>query len=159
MSNYPTRDGFVCKMPKPGDGTRIMHRPDGSLYLSWDRPRTMAMDAAIGGPRGGPDDNDFTTPGAGGYDLEDKVRQLLEGKLSTEDLDALCNLLDPGSDTAPAPVAQDRGRRRQARDQIPSMPQMQRLVAQGAANRAQRVQDEIADLTKRFPALKTARVV
>ena len=52
------REGFNCPMPKPGDGTRIMRRPDGSLYCSWDRPAVkMALDAAIGGPPDYPDYN------------------------------------------------------------------------------------------------------
>ena len=159
MPNYPTRDGFRIPMPKPGDGTKIVCHSDGTMTCSWDRPR-MALDAALGSkPMGyGSADNDpdDVDNNPGGDDTENKVRQLLEGKLEPADLDALCDLIF--GDDAPAPAAQDR-RRRQARDAMPSRATMERLVAQGAANRAQRAMDEIANLSKRFPALKGARVV
>ena len=70
------------------------------------KPAIMALDQAM--PKYGSADNDYPdVDDPGGDDLEDKVRQLLAGKLSPADLDALCNLLDPDDDTAPVP-AQDR---------------------------------------------------
>ena len=126
------------------------------------KPLALAMDAAM--PKYGSGNNDYpddVDDSPGGEDTEDKVRQLLEGKLDQADIDALCDLIFPDED--PAPPAQDRGRgRRQAHDRRPVMPSkatMQRLVAEGAVRRADRVLKQHADLMKRFPALRGARVV
>jgi hypothetical protein len=145
---------------------------DVALY----RPMlAMAMDEAGPPPRedlskaawgSGDDDPDDFNPAA--PDTEEKVRQLLEGKLDPADLDALCNLIfSDDTDTAsmpaaPAPAGQDRGKQgRQAHDRRPVMPSkatVDRLLAEGAARRADRVLQAHADLMKRFPALKNARV-
>ena len=103
----------------------------------------MALDAAIGPP----DYADYNDNS--GFDTEDKVRQLLAGKLDPAGLDALCNLIRR-TDTGPA---QDRRRRRfgLAHDAA-----LRRHVSTSLARRAQA---EIADLTKRFPNLAGARVV
>ena len=85
------------------------------------------------------------------------MRQLLQGKLSPEDLDALCDLIFPDDNTAPMP-AQDRRGRRQARDAMPSRAEILRRVAASGEVRAARVMKQHADLIKRFPGLKNARV-
>jgi hypothetical protein len=142
---------------------------------------TMAMDGApaIGGPPGSPNYRDYNPtaptntprPAAGSAtgdddpddfnpaadDTEDQVRQLLEGKLSPEDLEALCALIFP-DDTAPAP-AQDR--KRQARDQrltMPSRAEIMRRIAAAGEVRAARALKSHEALISRFPALKNARV-
>jgi hypothetical protein len=165
----------TVRVPSPdrGTGYRVIRGFDGKMTtvpltgadVALYRP-VMAMDAAIGGPKGSPDYTSYNatddldadvTPGS--EDTQDQVRQLLEGKLDQADIDALCNLIFPDEE-APAP-AQDRGRRRQAHDRRPVMPSratMEKLVAEGAARRADRVLREHADLMKRFPALKNARV-
>jgi hypothetical protein len=125
--------------------------PNGTNYERLYLVRKpMAMDQAFD-----PNDN------PGEQDTEEKVRELLSSKLSQEDLDQLCNLIfraDTG--TAPGTVAQDR--RRQAHDRRPVMPSramMEKLVAEGAARRADRVLKQNADLMVRFPALRGSRVV
>jgi hypothetical protein len=90
------RDGFTIPMPKPGDGTKLMCRPDGSLYCSWDRPPArMALDAALPRSRLGYDaditDIDDNHDGSG--DLGDKIRELLTGKLDDGDIEALIRLM------------------------------------------------------------------
>ena len=157
------RDGFTIPMPKPGDGTKIMCRPDGSLYCSWDRPAArMALDAALPGAKSGgygSADVDLDTPDSSGDDLRDQIHQLLEGKLDPADIEALLTLIEgPDTDTAPAP-AQDR--RRQARDQrlvMPSKAEIMRRIAASGEVRAARAVQSHADLVRRFPALASARV-
>jgi hypothetical protein len=128
----------------------------------------LAMDAAMPGAKfagyGSSDDvpDDVTDDNPAAPDTEEKVRELLSGKLDPADLDALCNLIF-GDDDAPAPTpAQDRRGRRMGRDQrlaMPSRAMMEKLVAEGAARRADRVLKQHASLMDRFPALKNARVV
>jgi hypothetical protein len=113
------------------------------------RPERMAMDAAIGGPPGSPDYADYNATDDSA-DLADKIYELLAGKLEPADLEALIRLIQPEE----VGIAQDRGRRGIALDAL-----MRRRVAEGAQTRARRVIAETADLTKRFPALKGARVV
>jgi hypothetical protein len=144
----------------------------------------LAMDAAVGGPPGSPNyadynptaPSDMPRPAAGsatgdiddindpdneGFDLEDKIRQLLEGKLDDADVEMLIKLIQPeDTDDAPAPAAQDK-RRRMGRDQrlvMPSKAEILRRVAVSGEVRAQRAQKQYADLCQRFPALKSARV-
>jgi hypothetical protein len=126
-----------------------------------------AMPAAKSGgygsaDNGDPDDVDINTPDSSGDDLGDKIRQLLEGKLDDADIAMLIQLIEGPDETDPAPPAQDRGKRgRQAHDRLPVMPSkatVERLLAEGAARRAERVLQAHENLTKRFPALKNARV-
>jgi hypothetical protein len=149
------RDGFNIPMPKPGDGTRLMCRPDGSLYCSWDRPAArMALDSAIGGPKGSPnyassnatDDIDLNTPDSTGDDLRDKIHQLLAGKVDDADIETLLALIEGPDDTP----AQDRKRGgRQAHDRRPAMPSRAEILRRVAASgevRAQRVLEQNAKL-------------
>jgi hypothetical protein len=109
------------------------------------KPERMAMDAALGDP----DDNDSNVDGSD--DLVDKIYQLLAGKLEPADLEALIKLIQPDDDEPMPAQAQDR---RLALDAL-----IHRRLAQGAQIRARRARAELADLGKRFPALKNARVV
>jgi hypothetical protein len=149
-------------MPSP-NGTNyerlyIIRRPFAEA-MAFDAAMPAATSRGYGSADDDPDDFNPAAP-----DTEEKVRELLGGKLSLEDLDALCDLIfSDDTDTAsmpaaPAPAAQDRGRRRQAADRMPSRATMERLVAEGAARRADRVLKQHADLVKRFPALASARV-
>jgi hypothetical protein len=122
----------------------------------------MALDAAMpkygSGDNGDPDDIDINETDNEGYDLEDKIRQLLEGKLDDADVEMLIKLIQPDND-APAP-AQDK-RRRMGRDQrlvMPSKAEILRRIAVSGEVRAQRAQKQYTDLCQRFPALKSARV-
>jgi hypothetical protein len=133
------------------------------------KPALMAMDEAGPPPRedlsksawgSGDDIDDINETDNEGYSVCDKVRMLLEGKLDQADIDALCALIDPDSDTAPA---QDRGRgRRQAHDSqrlvMPSRAEIMRRIAASGEVRAARVLKQHAALVARFPALKNARV-
>jgi hypothetical protein len=162
-------------LPNRGDGYRVIRGMDGKMTtvpltgadVALYRPM-LAMDQAMPAAKGGygsgddPSDIDNMDDNPAAPDTEDKVRQLLEGKLDPADLDALCNLIF-GDDDAPAPAAQDRGKRggRQAHDRRPAMPSkatVARLLAEGAARRAERVLKQHASLMDRFPALKNARV-
>ncbi len=163
----------TVRVPSPAAGTgyRVIRGTDGRMttvpLLAADvalyRP-LLAMDAAIGGPKGSPDyasynatdDDPEDHPAAS--DLEDKIRQLLEGKLDDADIDMLIQLIQPDDNGTTMP-AQDRGRRRQAADRMPSKATVDRLLAEGAARRADRVLKQHADLMKRFPALRGSRVV
>jgi hypothetical protein len=122
------------------------------------KPAIMALDAA---PKYGIADDypDDVNDNPGGTDTEDQVRQLLEGKLSPEDLDALCDLIFPDDSAAPMPAA-DR-KRRMGRDQrlvMPSKAEILRRVAASGEIRAARAEKQYSDLCRRFPALKHARV-
>lgn len=158
------RDGFTIPMPKPGDGTKIMCRPDGSLYCSWDRPAArMALDAALPGTKSGgygSADVDLDAPDSSGDDLRDQIHQLLEGKLDPADIEALLTLIE-GPDTDTAVPARDR-RARQAHDSqrlvMPSRAEILRRVAASGEVRSARILKQHADLCRRFPALATARV-
>jgi hypothetical protein len=149
--------------------TEPMPSPNGTnferLYIV-RKPfaEAMAFDAAMpkyGSGDDDPTDIDLAAPDNEGFDLEDKIRQLLEGKLDDADITMLIKLIQPGEDPAPAP-AQDRGKRgRQAHDRRPAMPSratMERLVAEGAARRAERAIRDRDALVKRYPALASARV-
>jgi hypothetical protein len=163
-------------LPNRGDGYRVIRGRDGRMTTV---PLTnsdvtnyrslLAMDAApVGGPKGSPnyasynakdDVDDINEPDSEGYDLADKIRQLLEGKLDDADIDMLIKLIQPDDD-APAP-AQDRKRGRQAHDRRPAMPSRAEILRRVSASgevRAQRVLEQNAKLMERFPALKNARV-
>ena len=81
----------------------------------------MALDAAMPGAtsRGygsGDDDpsdvDDINAPDSTGFDLGDKIRQLLEGKLDDADISALIALIQPDDTDAPTSMpAQDKRRR------------------------------------------------
>jgi hypothetical protein len=157
------RDDFTIPMPKPGDGTKIMCRPDGSLYCSWDRPAArMALDAALPGTKSGgygSADVDLDAPDSSGDDLRDQIHQLLEGKLDPADIEALLTLIEGPDDTNTAVPAQDR--KRQARDQrltMPSKAEILRRIAASGEVRAARAAKGYEALVARFPALKSARV-
>jgi hypothetical protein len=148
--------------------TEPMPSPNGTNYerlyiVRKPFAEAMAFDAAMpkygSGDNGDPDDTDINEPDSEGYDLADKIRQLLEGKLDDADIDMLIKLIQPDDD-APAP-AQDRKRGRQAHDRRPAMPSRAEILRRVSASgevRAQRVLEQNAKLMERFPALKNARV-
>jgi hypothetical protein len=158
-------------LPNRGTGYRVIRGTDGRMttvpltagdvanyrpLLAMDQAMPAAKFAGYGSGDDVPDDVTDDNPAA--PDAEEKVRQLLEGKLDPADLDALCDLIF-GDDDAPAPAAQDK--RRMGRDQrlaMPSKATVDRLLAEGAARRADRVLKQHASLMDRFPALKNARV-
>ena len=157
-------------LPNRGDGYRVIRGTDGRMTtvpltgadVAFYRPM-LAMDQAMpkSGGYGNGDDGDPDDVNPGSEDTEDHVRALLQGKLSPEDLDALCDLIFPDAD-APAPAALDRGKRgRQAHDRRPAMPSKaeiaRRIAASGEVRAARAVKAHEA-LLQRFPALKNARV-
>jgi hypothetical protein len=161
-------------LPNRGTGYRVIRGADGRMTtvpltgadMALYRP-VMAMDQAMPGAKFGgygsgdddPTDVDLNTSDNEGFSLEDKVRQLLEGKLDEADLAMLIQLIQPDED-APAP-AQDRKRQRQAHDSAPKLTLdalIRQRVAESGQRRAAKAQAEIASLMKRFPALKNARV-
>ena len=145
------RDGFTIPMPKPGDGTKLIANPDGSLTCSWDKP-LMAMDAALIAPdrRSGPF-NDGGDPE--GDDLPTKIHQLLDGKLDDGDIETLLELIKGGR-RARGP--------RPSRSRATDSRALWHTSAPRAASTldlAQQARTTTASLVKRFPALKNARVM
>jgi hypothetical protein len=129
----------------------------------------MAMDEADPPPRedlskaawgSGDDIEDVNAPDNEGYDLADKIRQLLEGKVDDADIAMLLQLIQPDDD-APAPVAAQDKRRRMGHDQrlvMPSRAEIARRIAASGEVRAARAVKSHEALISRFPALKNARV-
>jgi hypothetical protein len=112
------------------------------------KPERMAMDAALGAPNpSSPVSSPFDGGDPGGDDLADKIHQLLDGKLDDADIETLIEMIQQG---ATPQVAGDR-RRGLATDAL--------LRSRVSTGLARQTQTTTAGLMKRFPTLKTARVI
>ena len=173
LTTVPLRDDerALYRLPTMAMDAAIGGPPGSPNFASYNAKDTgggpvdrfASYNANLATPDGSGDDVDLDTPDGSGDDLGDKIRQLLEGKLDDADLEMLLKLIEGPDDTdaPPSMPAQDRRGRRMGRDQRLTMPtrqQMERLVAEGAARRAERAQKNYSDLCQRFPNMKNARV-